>query len=356
MKYSVIIPCYKSSRSIRDVIELTMEQFKKLNIDSYEFVAVDDCSPDGGETVRELRRLADEYECVTEVELAKNSGQHNAVMAGLNYADGDAFIAMDDDLQTHPSQLPLLIEEFNKGYDIVYGVYDNKKHSAFRNFGSWVNHMSVRILIGKPKDMKTSSFWIIRRFVRDYVVQYKSQYTYLQGLFLRTTRNISSVQVEHFKRAYGKSGYTFKKLVGLWSNVMGFSIVPLRLARNFGAFVALLGIIGAVIVFVRKLLMPQTAMGWSSVMVAIFFFSGIIMLFLGIIGEYIGRMFLGMSNNPQYVVRQVRGGKYHSKQDVSPGSVIKSKDSLSDRSGNPSDFKPDFEDDHSDSRQHTQTD
>ena len=305
MKYSVIIPCYKSSQSIREVIELTMEEFKKLNIDDYEFVAVDDFSPDDGKTVEVLRELAAEYDCVTAIELARNAGQHNALMAGLNYADGDVFISMDDDLQTHPSQLHLLIDELNKGYDIVYGYYPEKKHSGFRNFGSWFNHTSVRILIGKPKDMKTSSFWIIRRYVRDYVIQYKSKYTYIQGLFLRTTDNISSVPVQHFDRVYGTSGYTFKKLVSLWSNVMGFSIVPLRIARNFGAVVAAIGIIGALIVFIRKLIIPSTAIGWSSVMFAIFFFAGMTMLFLGIIGEYLGRMFLSMSNNPQYVVKEI---------------------------------------------------
>ena len=305
MLYSVIIPCYKSSHTIRQVVELTIEELQKLGKTPFEFVLVDDASPDGGETLRQLHGLAEDHDSVRIVELASNAGQHNAVMAGLNECAGDVIICMDDDLQTHPSQLHLLIDELNKGYDIVYGYYPEKKHSGFRNFGSWFNHTSVRILIGKPKDMKTSSFWIIRRFVRDYVIQYKNQYTYIQGLFLRTTDNISSVPVEHFDRVYGTSGYTFKKLVSLWSNVMGFSIVPLRLARNFGAVVALIGIIGAIIVFIRKLMYPAAAIGWSSLMFAIFFFSGMMMLFLGIIGEYLGRMFLSMSNNPQYVVKQV---------------------------------------------------
>ena len=200
MLYSIIIPCYNSSKTIRKVVELTMQEMERQKRTPYEFVLVDDFSPDGGATVKELEALADEYACVKVVELAKNSGQHNAVMAGLNYACGDALIAMDDDMQTHPSQLPVLFEEFDKGYDIVYGYYPQKKHSLFRNFGSYVNYLSVRILIGKPKDMKTSSFWIIRRFIRDYVIEYKSQYTHLQGLFLRTTRNISSVPVKHFER------------------------------------------------------------------------------------------------------------------------------------------------------------
>lgn len=315
MLYSIVIPCYKSAPTIRKVVEMTASELEKLEKHDYEFVLVDDFSPDGGETLHELMDLANEYPFVKVVELAQNSGQHNAVMAGLNEASGDAIIAMDDDMQTHPSQLHILLEEFDKGFDIVYGYYPEKKHSLFRNFGSYVNYISVRVLIGKPKDMKTSSFWIIRKFVRDYVIQYKSPYTHLQGLFLRTTRKISSVPVKHFEREYGKSNYTFKKLINLWSNIMGYSIVPLRLAKYIGGVLSIGGLLGALIVLIRKLLIPTTALGWSSVMVAIFFFSGVIMLFLGIIGEYIGRMFLGMNHQPQYVVRNIYTG--NSKSDNS---------------------------------------
>lgn len=305
MLYSIIVPCYNSALTIRKVVELTSLELNKLNKNQYEFILVDDHSPDGGKTLCELKALANEYSYVKVVSLAQNSGQHNAVMAGLNIASGDVLIAMDDDLQTHPSQLPKLFEEFDKGFDIVYGYYPEKKQSPFRNFGSYINYMSVRILIGKPKDMKTSSFWIIRKFVRDYIIQYKSPYTHLQGLFLRTTRNISCVPVEHFEREHGKSNYTLKKLMQLWSNIMGYSIVPLRLAKYCGIFLSFGGLLGALYIFIRKLLVPATAVGWSSVMVAILFFSGIIMLFMGVIGEYIGRMFLGMNHEPQYVIREV---------------------------------------------------
>ena len=308
MLYSIVIPCYNSSHTIRKVVEMTSAELDRLGRSEYEFVLVDDFSPDGGKTINELISLANDYPFVKVIELAQNSGQHNAVMAGLNHASGDAVIAMDDDLQTHPSQLHILLDEFDKGFDIVYGYYPEKKHSLFRNFGSYVNYMSVRILIGKPKDMKTSSFWIIRKFVRDYVIQYKSPYTHLQGLFLRTTRNISSVPIKHFEREHGKSNYTFKKLLNLWSNIMGYSVVPLRLAKYVGVLLSVGGLLGALIVLIKKLLVPTTALGWSSVMVAIFFFSGVIMLFLGILGEYIGRMFLGMNNQPQYVVRAVHTG------------------------------------------------
>lgn len=226
-------------------------------------------------------------------------------MAGLNYAQGDLLIAMDDDMQTHPSQLHFLLEEIEKGYDIVYGYYPDKKHSTFRNFGSFLNYITVRILIGKPKDMKTSSYWVIRKFVRDYVIQYQSPYTHLQGLFLRTTRNISCVPIKHFEREVGQSGYTLKKLIQLYSNIMGYSVVPLRLSTYCGYFFSILSILGALIIVIRKLVNPMMALGWPSMMCAICFFSGLIMLFMGTIGEYLGRMFLGMNKQPQFVVREV---------------------------------------------------
>ena len=305
MLYSIIVPCYKSSHTIRELVELTSAKKEEMGRTPFEFVLVDDCSPDDGETISLLKELADEYDSVNVVELAQNSGQHNAVMAGLNYAKGDVLIAMDDDLQTHPSQLPKLFEAFDQGYDIVYAYYPQKHHSLFRNFGSWVNYTSVRILIGKPKDLKTSSFWIIKKFVRDYVVQYRSHYTHLQGLFLRTTRNIASVPVEHFDRGYGESGYTLKKLLSLWSNIMGYSIVPLRIATRVGTFFAVVSILGAVAIALKKIFAPTSAVGWYSIIVSICFLSGLIMIFLGLIGEYLGRMFQNMTNDPQYVVRHV---------------------------------------------------
>lgn len=302
--YSFVIPCYNSSESIRHVVELTMEEMEKMNRREFEFVLVNDYSS-STKTMPVLKKLAEEYPCVTVLNLAKNAGQHNAIMAGLNYAKGDILIGMDDDMQTHPSQLPYLFEELEKGYDIVYGYYPEKKHSAFRNFGSWVNYISLRILIGKPKELKTSSYWVARKFVRDSVIEYQAPYAYIPGLFLRTTRNISCIPIQHFQREEGESNYTFKRLLKLWSNIIGFSITPLRLTEYCGFGLSLLSIIAAVVVLIRKILNPAMALGWPSLMIVICFFSGIQLMFLGLIGEYIGRMFLGLNRQPQYVIREV---------------------------------------------------
>lgn len=307
MLYSFVIPCYKSGETIRKVVELTAEEMELEDRKEYEFILVNDCSPDGGKTLKVLRELAAEYSYVKVIDFAKNAGQHHAILAGMKYAKGDIIIGMDDDLQTHPSQLPKLFEKFSEGYDIVYGYYPEKKHSFFRNLVSKLNYWSVRILIGKPKELKTSSFWVMKSFVRDYVVQYKVLYPYLQGMFLHTTQNIGCVPIEHFSREVGDSGYTLKKLVKLWSGIIGFSVVPLRIAMTIGNMFAGVGILGAIGVVISKLLHPEMLVGWASMMSALCFFSGVILFFIGIVGEYIGRIALNVNNEPEYVIREMIG-------------------------------------------------
>ncbi|MBR0400307.1 MAG: glycosyltransferase [Mogibacterium sp.] len=331
MKYSVVIPCYNSSHTISDVVSLTADEFGRLGIDDFEFILVDDYSPDGGATMEVLRGLAASRPYVTVVELARNTGQHNAVMAGLAYAAGDLIITMDDDMQTHPSQLGKLLEAA-KDHDVVYGYYPEKHHSAFRNFGSWVNFMTVRILIGKPRDLKTSSYCVMKRYVRDNMVEYHAQYSHLQGLILRIVSpdKIASVPIEHFDRAYGTSNYTLKKLIGLWSNIAGFSIVPLQITKRCGIAISMIGIIGTIILLIQKIVHPAVVLGWTSMIVAIFFFSGILLFTIGMVGEYVGRMFLAMGNYPQYVVRKVHttdperiraGGNARIISGMRPGSI-----------------------------------
>ncbi len=323
-KYSIVIPCYKSSATIQKVVEMTAQELEKLGIHDYEFVLVNDSSPDEGKTIAVLRKLNALYPYVTVVDLAKNAGQHNAIMAGLHYVSGSFVIGMDDDMQTHPSQIKFLIEEIQKGYDVVYGFYPQKKHSVFRNLGSKFNYWTSRLLLGKPKNMQTSSFWIMRRFVADSMLSYTNSYAYLQGLVLRTTKNISCIPIQHFEREVGTSTYTFKALVRLWSSILGFSIVPLRLASYMGYIFSLLGILGSIIVIARKILSPEMAIGWPSVMCAILFFAGINLLFIGLVGEYVGRIFLSLNKEPQYVVRQIyqaRGGKDEENNDLGCGDL-----------------------------------
>ena len=217
--YSIIIPCYKSAQTIGTVVSTTAAEMDKMGRHEYEFVLVNDCSPDDGATIKKLRELAREYKNVKVVDLAKNAGQHNAVMAGLRNSSGDVFLSMDDDMQTRPSELHKMFEAFDSGYDVVYGIYKEKKESLFRLFGSWVNKMCAVVFLDRPKNLKTSSFWIIRKYVRDSIISYEGAYTYLMGLILRSTSNIAQVEVKHYEREVGQSGYTLKTLLKLWSNI-----------------------------------------------------------------------------------------------------------------------------------------
>ena len=315
MLVSIVVPCYKSNQTIRSVVEKAQAEFEKMADYTCEFVLVNDCSPDGGETLLELQHISEDYDNVIVIDLAKNSGQHNAILAGMHFTKGEAIISIDDDMQTHPSQIKKLLEEFEKGYDIVYGYYPQKKHSMFRNFGSYINHKSVCLLIGKPNDLKTSSFWIIRKFVRDNVIQYPGAGVYLQGLFLRTTRNIISIPVEHHKREVGTSNYNLKKLLKLWLNIIGFSTVPLRLAAVTGILFSGVGFLGGLVILIRKILKPSIILGWSSMMVCLWFFSGIILLCIGLVGEYLGRLFLGWNREPQFVIRNIYKKNSEGKED-----------------------------------------
>lgn len=301
--YSIVIPCYKSAETIGTVVSETAAEMDRMGRGDYEFVLVNDCSPDQGATIRKLKELASEKEYVKVVDLAKNSGQHNAMMAGLRAASGDVFVSMDDDMQTRPSELHKMFEAFDGGFDVVYGAYPEKKESLFRRFGSWVNKTCAVVFLGRPKNLRTSSFWIIRKYVRDSIVSYDGAHTYLLGLILRSTSNITQVEVDHFERETGSSGYTFRALLRLWSNIIGFTVKPLRIAMGGGMIISAGAIVFAIITFIRKLVHTSIDPGWTSIIVAIFFSLGVELFFIGMVGEYVGRTYMHINREPQYIVR-----------------------------------------------------
>lgn len=284
---------------------MTMQEMNQAGRNNYQFVLVNDCSPDDGATISALRRLAEEYENVISIDLAKNAGQHNAIMAALRHADGDVIVGMDDDMQTHPSQIHFLLDKLEEGHDIVYGYYPEKKHSAFRKLTSKLNYWSVRVLIGKPKELKTSSFWVMKKFVKDSVIQYDSSFGYLQGLFLRATKDVVCVPIQHFEREVGQSGYTFGKLIKQWSGIIGVSIKPLRLSLWLGAILFAVGFIATLALCIAELIHPAIAIGTPVILSCMSLFSGINLLSIGMVGEYIGRTYLGMNKEPQYVIREI---------------------------------------------------
>lgn len=305
-KVSFVIPCYRSEHTIEGVVQEVETAMKELNKYEHEIILVNDASPDN--TFQVIRNLGERFHHIVGVNLAKNFGQHAALMAGFHYAKGDVIVCLDDDGQTPADEVGKLLEQIEQGYDVVYARYALKKHSAFRNMGSKVNELMTRIMLKKPKELYISSYFAARRFVVDDMVRYQNSYPYVIGLVLRATKNITNVDVKHREREIGTSGYTFKKLLGLWFNgFTAFSIIPLRIATVLGCSVAMLGFLYGIYTIIKKILRPDILMGFSSLMSGLMFIGGMLMIMLGIIGEYIGRIYISMNNSPQYVVRELTG-------------------------------------------------
>lgn len=305
-KVSFVVPCYRSEKTITAVVEEIQETMEKLPAYSYDIFLVNDCSPDN--TFRVIRMLCEQYDNITGINLAKNFGQHAALMAGLRKSDGDIVVCLDDDGQTPANEVGKLLDGIRKGSDVVYAQYGEKKHSAFRNFGSWVNDIMTRVMLGKPKELHITSYFAAKRFVVESMLQYENCYPYVIGLVLRATKNISNVPVKHRSREVGSSGYTMKKLFGLWFNgFTAFSIIPLRIASVIGTICAAGGFLYGIYTVIKKFVNPAVPLGFSSMMSAIVFIGGMLMVMLGLVGEYIGRIYISINHSPQYVIREEVG-------------------------------------------------
>ncbi|MDE7177705.1 MAG: glycosyltransferase family 2 protein [Lachnospiraceae bacterium] len=300
---SFVIPCYRSAQTIGRVVQEIRDVMRELSQYRYEIVLVNDASPD--DTFETIRALCGENRDVCGVNLARNFGQHAALMAGFRYVRGDIVVCLDDDGQTPAGEVGKLLSGIEAGSDVVYAKYANKRHSGFRNFGSRINELMTRVMLGKPKELYVSSYFAVKRFVVEEMLRYENPYPYVIGLVLRTTKKITNVEVTHKEREVGTSGYTLGKLLGLWFNgFTAFSVKPLRVATVIGVISACAGFAYGIFTIIKKFINPAVPVGFSALMAAVVFFCGLILLMLGIIGEYIGRIYISLNNSPQYVIRE----------------------------------------------------
>lgn len=307
-KVSFVIPCYRSAQTLPGVVEELQTAMEAMQDYDYEVILVNDCSPD--DTFEVIRRLSGENRRIRGINLARNFGQHSALMAGFRYGEGDIVVCLDDDGQTPAREVGKLLAGIRQGADVVYAKYNQKHHSGFRNWGSRINERMTRVMLGKPKDLYLSSYFAARRFVIEEVKRYENAYPYVIGLVLRTTGNIVNVEVTHRERAAGESGYTLGKLLALWFNgFTAFSVKPLRIATISGALCAMAGFLYGIYTIVKKIFInpPGLVTGFSALMSVLVFMGGMLMLMLGLVGEYMGRMYISMNNSPQYVIREMVG-------------------------------------------------
>lgn len=303
MLISFVIPCYGSEKTVGAVIDEIIGTVAKMPSYDYEVVAVNDCSPDGVWNV--LCEIARDNKNVKLINFAKNMNRPGAVMAGLKYALGDYIVVMDDDGQCPMDHLPELIEPLSEGYDVSIADYPTRKQSFFKDFGTIVNKAMTAWIIDRPKDQQFTNFMAFKRFVVQEMIKYENPYPYLTGLILRTTSRIKNVPMEERSRLSGSTTFTFSKMLKLWMNgLTAFSIKPLRLSSMLGVICSIIGFIFGIVTIIRKLVVPTISAGWSSTISIMLFIGGLIMLMLGMIGEYLGRIYISINNSPQYVIRE----------------------------------------------------
>lgn len=241
--------------------------------------------------------------------MAKNFGQHAALMAGIRQSKGDIVICLDDDGQTPPVEVYKLIDKLDD-FDVCYASYEEKKHSLFRNIGSKVNDKMLEVMLDKPKTLYASSYFAMKRYIADEVIKYTNPYPYIMGLVLRATNSITSAPVNHKERTSGKSGYSISKLLSLWINgFTAFSVKPLRIASLMGIICAAFGVAFSIWAIINKLTNPLAPLGWTTLIIVLLIIGGLILFVLGLLGEYVGRMYISMNNSPQYVIKHIYNSK-----------------------------------------------
>jgi len=301
-KMSFVIPCYYSEKILNSVVDEIVKSMKPLPY-SYEIVLVNDGSLDG--TYNLIKGLAKSNKNIIGINFAKNFGQHSALMAGLAKTTGDYIVCLDDDGQTPANETYKLIEKLNEGYDVVYASYDQKQHNTFRNFGTKMNDWLTKEMLGKPNDLMITSFFAAKKYIIDEIIKYEQCFPYIEGLILRSTKNICNVPVKHRKRKVGNSGYNFVKLLSMWMNgFTSFSIKPLRVATYMGTICSIVGFVYMIYTIIFTIVSHSTPEGWSSLITIVLFLGGINLIVLGLIGEYIGRMFMCINKTPQYVIKE----------------------------------------------------
>lgn len=307
-KISFVIPCYNSTNTIDAVVgEIKQVMQGDMSRYDYEIVLVNDGSPDGT-TYDAILKVVSKEKYIKGINLARNFGQPSAVMAGLNYTTGDYVVCGDDDGQTPFNELSKLFEKIEEGYDLVEAKYAiREKRSLFRKFGTVLNEGMATWLIAKPPGLELTTYWVVKRFVVDQMIVYPNSYPYLGGLMLRATQNACNVNVSHRERLTGKSGYSLRKMVELWLNgFTSFSVKPLRLMSWIGMMVAVIGFIYGIWIIVNKIIDPQVSAGYSSIMSVNLFMFGVMFFFMGLIGEYVGRIYISLNKAPQFVVKNYK--------------------------------------------------
>lgn len=300
---SVAIPCYRSAATIPAVVNEIRSTVTAREGYDYQIILVNDYPDDG--TFDVITSLCRADPKIVGVNLSRNFGQTSAKMAAIPFVTGDVLVYMDDDGQHPANQIFRLVDKVLEGYDIVYARFPHKKHNLFKRFTSWLNSKVLELNGSKPKDIVLSSYYALSRTSVESLKKYKSPFPAMAGYLFHVVRRYANVEMEHRERLAGHSNYTLSKMLRMWlTGFTNFSTTPLRFAAIIGGFCAAFGFIVGAIVVIRKLMNPGIAAGYTSSICVQLFVGGVIMVLLGLIGEYIGRIYMTVSNMPQYEIRE----------------------------------------------------
>ena len=304
--YSIVVPVYNSEKSLPILYERVSKEFDEVIKEPFELILVDDCSSDSSYHV--ISELVERDPRVKGVQLAVNHGQQKAVMCGFSYVTGDYAITMDDDLQHPPEEIPKLIEKMNSAddIDVVIGEYDSKKHNAVKRMGTKLMNMMSNTVYHKSNNLKITSFRLMKRYVVDNLNKIAVSRPMIGPLLLQTNKRMVNVTVKHAPRVYGKSGYSFKKLVREFrNNLITNSDLPLKLIGYMGLFSAFLSIAFIIFFIIRYFVNGSGVSGWTSIIVLLLFFGGMTLFSVGILGRYLISIMVETKKFPKFLVRKV---------------------------------------------------
>lgn len=301
-KISFVVACYYSEKSLATVVDEIYTTINNTDLD-YEIILVNDGSIDG--TFNVIEELCSTNHRIKGINLSRNFGQPNAMLAGFSNCTGDLVAYCDDDGQSPVSEIVKFINKIDEGYDMVWAKYPEENRGFLNSIGANLNNRMLKYLFKKPLDLGFGNLWVAKKYVIDETLKFKNQRIYLGGVFLTITTNMTNIICDKRERLSGSSNYSLSKLIVLWLNgLTAFSIAPLRIASLTGGVIALIGMIYMIYLIYSRLTNPELLFGYSSMMSVILFIGGMLMLMIGIVGEYIGRIYINSNSLPQFVVKQ----------------------------------------------------
>lgn len=304
--YSIVIPVFNGEKSIEELYERVKIIFNQID-KKFEIIFVDDNSKDNSFEV--LCKLHEKYNNVKIIQLARNFGQHKALLCGMHYINGEYVITMDDDLQHPPEEIPKLINAMDRNpeIDVVIGKYDTKKHNLIRNMGTKLTNWFTSMIFKKDKNLKLTSFRLMKRYIVDALLESQTITPRIGTMLLQVNSRILNINIHHETRKYGRSGYSFNRLVkDFFNNIITNSDWPLRVVGKLG-ILSCIGSFGLALYYVSRYFIRGISIaGWTTLTVLLLFFSGLILLSLGILGNYMVLILKETKKMPLYVIRDIK--------------------------------------------------